>query len=773
MSTNRRTLSVLSWLAALVAAAWLVRGTPISHDLTQFMPRGASPQQQLAVELLRQGPASRSILVALQGAATSELARVSRNMALRLRMDSGFARVANGVFDAGRDLEPVFRYRYLLDPSTGPDRFSAEALAQALGERLDELRGPLALLDKPQVAADPTAAARAVLAAWKPANSPRILEGVWFAANGQRALLIATVRASAFDSEAQQAAVAAIHQAFAAVNPPTTMRLEMTGSPVFADAARTTIRSELQTLSLAGGTIVVVLLLIAYRSPRLVLLSGLPLASALLAGAAATASLFGSLHGITLVFGMTLLGVAIDYPIHLFSHLAGAATAREAMRRIWPTLRLGVVTTCVAYLAFARRDFAGLAQLGVFTTSGLLAAAAVTRWILPAFIGVAPRTKVRVPRGLLLLPRRAARLLIGVASLGAAAILLLVPPAWETELSALSPISAEARALGARLRRELGAADVSQLLVVNGTELEQVLQDSERVARQLQQGILDGLLSGVDYAARYLPSVASQRLRQQALPDDATLQRALHRALQGLPFKPGGFDPFLRDVASSRQLPPLTFEMARHTPIASRIEPLLSQTAGGWRAIITLHGIEDVPAFHAWWGAQSGEAAQFLDLKQVSASVLADFRDSALERLLFGIAAIWLILSLGLRSWRQASKTLLPVLLAIALCVALLGVLDVRLSLFHLIALLLTAGIGIDYSLFFKRSQTSTDEHGANLHSVSVCAASTMAVFAILALSTLPVLRSIGLTVALGVPLCFVFALASARAGVALEKAHR
>ena len=773
MSTNRRTLILLSWLAALVAAAWLVRGTPISHDLTQFMPRGASPQQQLAVELLRQGPASRAILIALHGASASELARVSRAMAHRLRTDSGIARVDNGVFDADRDLEPLFRYRYLLDPATGPDQFSVEALTRALGERLAELRGPLALLDKQHVAADPTAAARAVLAAWRPASSPRILEGVWFSADGRRTLLIATARASAFDPEAQQATIAAIQRAFAASNPDGAVRLEMTGSPVFADAARTTIRSELKVLSSAGGLTVVLLLLIAYRSPLLVVLSALPLASALLAGAAATATLFGSLHGITLVFGVTLLGVAIDYPIHLFSHLGGAPTAREAVRRIWPTLRLGVITTCVAYLAFARRDFAGLAQLGVFTTSGLLAAAAVTRWILPAVISVAPRTKVRVPRGARHLPRGPARLLIGLAALGAAAVLLLDPPAWETELSAVSPISAEARALDTRLRRELGAADLSQLLVINGAELEQVLQDSERVGRRLQQGIGHGLLSGVDFAARYLPSVATQRQRQQSLPDDARLQRALHQAVQGLPFKPGGFDPFLRDVAASRQLSPLTIESARDTPIASRIEPLLIRTAGGWNAVITLHGIEDLPAFRAWWETQSEEAAQFLDLKQVSASVLSDFRDSALERLLFGVAAIWLILSVGLRSWRQASRTLLPVLLAITLCVALLGALDVRLSLFHLIALLLTAGIGIDYSLFFQRSQTSADEYGSNLHSVSVCAASTLAVFAILALSALPVLRSIGLTVALGVPLCFVFALASARAGAAREKTHR
>ena len=72
-------------------------------------------------------------------------------------------------------------------------------------------------------------------------------------------------------------------------------------------------------------------LLLAYRRVGALILSALPLASAAVAGLAAVGALFGSVHGITLAFGFTLLGVAQDYPLHLLSHRRpGVAPERVA-----------------------------------------------------------------------------------------------------------------------------------------------------------------------------------------------------------------------------------------------------------------------------------------------------------------------------------------------------------------------------------------------------------------------------------------------------------
>ena len=81
------------------------------------------------------------------------------------------------------------------------------------------------------------------------------------------------------------------------------------------------------------------------------------------------------------------------------------------------------------------------------------------------------------------------------------------------------------------------------------------------------------------------------------------------------------------------------------------------------------------------------------------------------------------------------------------------------LNLFHLISLVLVAGLGLDYALFFEHAADDPAEQRRTLHAVLVCSLSTFAVFALLAASSVPVLRAIGLPVAIGVASNFLLAL--------------
>jgi predicted exporter len=93
------------------------------------------------------------------------------------------------------------------------------------------------------------------------------------------------------------------------------------------------------------------------------------------------------------------------------------------------------------------------------------------------------------------------------------------------------------------------------------------------------------------------------------------------------------------------------------------------------------------------------------------------------------------------------------------LIITVLRAAGVSLNLFHLISLILAAGLGLDYALFFEHSAADAGERRRTLHAVLVCAISTLLVFAMLALSSTPILRAIGVTVAIGVLSNFFLAL--------------
>jgi len=106
---------------------------------------------------------------------------------------------------------------------------------------------------------------------------------------------------------------------------------------------------------------------------------------------------------------------------------------------------------------------------------------------------------------------------------------------------------------------------------------------------------------------------------------------------------------------------------------------------------------------------------------------------------------------LGLGSIRRACRVAVPAAATLVLTAALLSAGGQELGVFHLVALLLVLGIGLNYALFFERPVPDQAEARRTLHATLVCVAAALLVFGMQALSSLPVLRAIGLTVALGV----------------------
>jgi predicted exporter len=104
-------------------------------------------------------------------------------------------------------------------------------------------------------------------------------------------------------------------------------------------------------------------------------------------------------------------------------------------------------------------------------------------------------------------------------------------------------------------------------------------------------------------------------------------------------------------------------------------------------------------------------------------------------------------------------RVLTPLVATTLIVVAALQLAGVSLNLFHLISLILAAGLGLDYALFFEHAADDAGEQGRTLHAILTCAASTLLVFVLLATADLPVLRAIGLPVAIGVVANFVLAL--------------
>jgi len=756
-----------AWLAlVLIAALYVSRTLQVSGDLRLFLPAPRTDEQRLLLEGIGAGPASSVLLLALEGGDPQALPDQSRALVEALRDRPEFLRVDNGESALGDVPERLMAWRYLLSPAMDAHELDAQHLERELRTRVRDLLSPAAPLLEPLMTRDPTLEIVKLAESWAPPAEPARRDGVWFDEAHGRALLVAQTRAAAFDPDGQRAAHDALQVAAGKAEIVAPTRLLTSGPGSFSALMKERTRVEAQRLGTAATAGMLVLLAVAYRRARVLVVGALPLASAGLAGLACVSALFGQVHGITLAFGFTLIGVAQDYPMHLFSHQHRGVDPVANARALWPTMATGVASTCVAYLAFLVSGVTGLAQLAVFTISGLGVAGLTTRFVMPRIIGsdypdfATSQALARTWRSLARLP--VPRWL--APAVAAACVLALFAPGamWDDDLGRLTPVPHELLERDMELRRALAAPDVRYLLGLRATDAESALQQLEALAPALARATDDGVIEGFDYAARYLPSAETQRRRQARLPDGATLRAELAEAQRRLPFRAGAFDAFEADVAAARALDPVRPADLAGTPLQTVVGSLLHQGPDGWVATVTLSGVHDPAALAA--ALRAGNAsATLVDMKRASMTLVVEQRQRILWTLAVAALLLVVVVRLSLGSWRRARKVLAPMALTTVLVVALLHLAAHPLNLFHLIALVLAAGLGLDYALFFERAADDPQEQRRTLHGILVCSASTFMVFVLLALSTIPVLRSIGITVSLGVASNFLLALLMTR----------
>jgi predicted exporter len=769
-SRLRRFALLIGWIVALVAvAAYTAHTLRISTDLRSFMPPARTPDQKLLMEQIGEGPGSRLLLLAISGDDDERLAELSRAFSAALRKDSHFTQVVNGEFDAGMLDDKMLPYRYLLTSSFDDEPLDEALLADELSQRVEDLGSPAATLLKPLLPRDPTLEIMKLAERWSPPKQPLVRDGVWFSPEDEALLLVQT-HAAGFDPAAQGEAIAAIQTAFDSIRTADdSAQLVISGPGYFTVLVNASTRGESEWLGRISTVGFIVLLLLAYRSVAVLGLAALPIASGALAGVAAIALVFGEMHGITLAFGFTLLGVAQEYPIRLLSHRRAGETALESVRGLWPLLLTAIASACIAYLAFFASGVTGLMQLAVFTISGLLVAGFSTRYLLPRVLPLKFRDAADTPglgavwNWLEALPRPrwlpALLLVIAAAMLWSAST-----PFWQNNLAALTPVPKDLMKREGRLRAALGAPDVRYLLIVEADNAEGVLELSEKIAPKIDTLISQGAVDAVELPSRYLPSLATQRARQGKLPDRASLEAMLAEAQKDLPFREGLFAPFLDDVETARRLEPLTPAAFASSPIGARIDAMLVAREGHWLGLGTIIGMQDASAFEAL-ATQTDGAVRLLDLKGASESLVASYRERILRA--FGIAIVLLVITvfIAFRDIHRAWHVLAPMTLATILVLAVLRFSGTSLSLFHLVALTLAAGLGLHYALFFERTTPDEAEARRTLHATLVCVISALLVFALLAWSSLPVLRAIGLTVSLGVGFHFCLSILMARKG--------
>lgn len=753
------------WLAAMAAGLAVAWNSRFTADMSFFLPSHPSAEQRALVSQLQEGTVSRLLMVSLAGGDERQRAAVSRRLRALLAADADFVSVQNGEAAAmSGQRDHLLAHRYVLSPAMTPGRFSVEGLRTSVGDTLDRLSSPIGMLLKPSLARDPTGELLAIVEQFNPGAQPQMRAGVWASRDAQRAVLLLQTRASGSDTDGQAAAIAkvrsAVEQASAAAGV-TGLSASLSGPGQFAVQARATIQQEAKRLSLISSLAIWAVLFWVYRSFGLLVLGLIPVLSGALAGIVAVSLVHGTVFGVTVGFGSALIGEAVDYAIYYFVQAGhqGVATWR---RVFWPTIRLGVMTTAIGFGALLFSGFPGLAQLGLYALSGVVTAAAVTRFVLPSLTG--PRLRVP-PHGAWVghwaaAAGQAHRLRVPVILLALAATAYLAlqrDRLWDANLSALSSVTRAEADADMQMRADLAAPDARYLVTVQARDLEAALQAAESAGQRLDSLVEQGVIGGYDSPARFLPSARLQQQRLAALPPADELRQRLQQALAGAPLSAAKLEPFIADTEAARRAGPMTRDQLDGSVSALAVDSLvLHGKDGRWTVMMPLRPAAPLAAADVTIPADrvsqalAGSGALFVDLKSEFEGLYASYVDEAVELSLMGVAAIVALLAATLRSLVRLARVMLALALSVLLVMAMLNLAGVALHLLHLVGLLLVVAVGSNYALFLDQPASGEPLDPGTLLSMTVAVGTTVIGFGTLASSSVPVLQAVGITVAPG-----------------------
>ncbi|OUI86487.1 hypothetical protein HC62_06560 [Acetobacter tropicalis] len=745
--------------SAIVTAVvfWFI---PLRLDMAGFLPEGHNDGTRFLLREVQGGVAGTVLMLGIEGAPEPELARLSLGLQKVLSADPQFATVMNGVFSSGQmqALDALLMaHRYQLAPDDSVRDFSSAALVGAFETVLDGLGSSAGSVFSDMLMRDPTKAFLNAAQALEPDVHVRLQHGVWFAAAQPRALLLVRTRAPGMDLTRQKKVQQTLQSDFAALHPGAACLL-MSGPSVFAIRSATGMRQDMDMMALCSLMLVAGVLYWRFRSLWVLAAIGVPFLLSFSAAMLVVRLVFGYVHGIALGFGMTMLGVALDYPVLLIGHRDKGEGPNATLHRIGQSLRLGVTSAVLGLTGMVFCGLPGLAQLGTFAATGLIVAACVTLFLMPRLVVEADLAPyVSGPSRPLEWAEqiRRYRVLGLVPVLVSAFWLCFHPPALDTRLAALSPIPEPARKLDDALRQELGVPDASLMLAVSGLSAQAVLEQEEAL-EQVWAGLRQQhALAGVQDAARFLPSIRMQTARMNALPAPEVLRAEIAEAQKTFPFKADAFAPFLHDVALARTLSPLSPQDMTGTPLEAALSPLLFEREGRWFGLVFPERVRNKSGIES---AMSSEPdVMVVDMKREIDGLSAHYTARTLRWMTVGGILALGVLVYGLGSVNRILRVISSVGAALCTLLAVLAWSGQPLTLIHLISLQFVLGVSLDYALFFARPQLDDAERARTMRTLMTCNIMTVLTFGLLAACNTPLLQEIGKTVALGVALAMAY----------------
>jgi hypothetical protein len=790
----RHRLRVFAAVTALVVlAVALLSRLQVSSDVLDLLPEHSPSVQAFRVYLDSFGSLDRLYVMfeAPPDHTIGEYDDEIEQYVGKLRELPEIASVESAVDDPGKDWSYLGdRQLLLLGPDNVGDalsRFSGARLDAALGDARSQLGIPSESM-RTLVQQDPLGLFMLMRDRLSGEGTPFSVDptqrGV-VSSDGRARLVIAkpihppydTTFAHALNAKLDALRSSVLADAAASTDPLPPLGVEEAGGYRASAESESLIRREGIVNSVVSFGLIVVLAIVIFRSVRPLVAIFLPIVVAALL----TVGIAGLTHALSaasagsaaILFGLGVDGTLMLYVNYLQLRRDGVGAEPAAMGLSTTALSMAIAfaTTAATFFGVVPVDLPALSELGRIIGVGILICAALTIVVTPALLPRQPGTlqarRFRAAGLAAFVKRRRRAILVSAAILtvacGVAAPRLRLGLTVD-KLAPHTPAIDVQHAIADRFHLPEDA-----LVAINtGPSLEPLLQQNEALSAALKR---ERPSLAFTPASQFVPSEATQAktlalVRAQAI-DPKTFGATLERAADRAGFRAGSFGPFLERlprVMDPRQT--LSIDGYRSHGLADVLTRFVAEHDGQYSAVTYIypHGAEDLAGAERAV-ASVGAPMALTGLPLVNRDLADRFPREFVKGAIIGVVAVAVLLFAGFRRLRPSLLAMAPTALGILWSVGILAIAGVELDLFSVFALLMSVGIGVDYSVYVlvRAEADPAGGVGASLTQsapgILMAGVSTILGFGSLVASSYTPMRALGLVTAVTVTACLVASL--------------
>lgn len=546
------------------------------------------------------------------------------------------------------------------------------------------------------------------------------------------------------------------------------VKVYLTGAPVHSYFASSHSIFEINLICILSTLFVIGLIFWYFGSLLPLIPIAVSIGLGIYAGYCVTVLIFKDIHILTFVFSTTLIGVCVDYSLHYFVALKEGKRGVDTIKDIFKSLTVSLITTVSAFLILLFADFVLLRQISVFTITGLVTVYGVVVLGYPMIKAAKQLGSEAAKRNCYLEKKQSPSVVIPSVSEGIQSInnqiklqgkrnnstetdhassplCILVSKYSTTLLSCLVTVllifglfrthfddniknmyAPPKNLLNAEklLTEIVGTSADTSIFVVKGENLQDILQKEEKIADKLN----NENSRGYQALSKFVPSEKRQKSNQ-------ILRKELYNAK--------------------------LYEYAGFLPTQTRLRLINANFGNEFLSVnkdfeflkknFLIDGNTSIMVVSGYKG-QTIEGVKIINFQKDISSQIRHCRKICLALLVPIFGLLYLLLA-KIYDFKSAVKILAPSVCAVVFVFAILGLFGCAINLFHLLAIFLIIGFGLDYSVF---RLTNPEKSG---DSVLLSCVTTVFSFALLAFAGFKLISSLGTVLALGLLSSYIFSI--------------